>query len=369
MKGKRVDIFWGLMLVFMGGLFLTRNLGIVPDLSPILWSFLFMAASIGFFASYFIKGKEQWWWLFPALGSASIAIIIWLAEAGIDGAFMGTMVLWSAAIPFFMAYFQDRKANWWALIPGWVTAVIGGIILLENTLSDELIGAMIMVGIALPFLFVYLSNRKHWWALIPTYVMGVLAVIILLSNSVSGELVGALFMFATALPFFVIYLLRHEQRWALIPTYVLGVLGLVVLFSSGVHGEFVGAMFMFALALPFFILYLSGKLYWWALIPAGILSSIGLIALLSGFMSTEGWQGRLLGVLLFLGMSATFGVLWLQRQRTPTEWAKYPAVGLAIAALLVMVLGEHTEILSAIVLIAIGAWLIIENGRRPKLKG
>ncbi|MEZ4641470.1 MAG: hypothetical protein R3E31_01795 [Chloroflexota bacterium] len=148
MKGKRVDIFWGLMLVFMGGLFLTRNLGIVPDLSPILWSFLFMAASIGFFASYFIKGKEQWWWLFPALGSASIAVIIWLAEAGIDGAFMGTMVLWSAAIPFFMAYFQDRKTNWWALIQDG-NGRYRGIILLENALSDELIGAMIMIGIAL----------------------------------------------------------------------------------------------------------------------------------------------------------------------------------------------------------------------------
>ncbi len=369
MKGKWVDIFWGIVLILLGGLFLTRNLGYIPDLSPILWSLVFAGTSVVFFVSYIAKGKEQWGWLFPALLSGSIAVIIWLAEAGRDGAFMGTLVLWTCAIPFFVAFALDRQKNWWGLIPGWVMGMIGAVVLFADTVRGEWIGALIMFGIALPFFIVYLANRQHWWALIPAYVLSVLGVIILASTSTSGEWIGAFFMFAIALPFYVVYLRNKEFKWALIPAFVLTALGIVAGISSAVQGEFVGAFFMFAMALLFAIIYWRQKENWWAQIPAGIFSSIGVVVLLGSWLNPESRLEEFIGVLLFLGIAATFGILWLQRGRYPVEWAKYPAVGFTIGSLLVLVLGRNPEIISAVALIVIGVWLLFENRRQPKLKG
>lgn len=370
MKGKWVDIFWGAILILIGGLFLAQNMGYnLPGLSPSLWAILFGGASIFFFTSYFSKGKEQWGWLFPALLTATIAIIIGLAEAGIDGAFMGTMVLWSCALPFFVAYTLNRQQNRWSLIPGWALSIIGLVVLLSDFVRGEWVGALIMFGIALPFLAVYLANRAQWWALIPAYVLSALGIIILASETVRGEYVGAFFMFATAIPFYILYFRNKQLQWALIPAYVLTVLGLVAGFSGGVRGELVGALFMFAFSMLFAIIYFRHKQNWWAQIPAGILGSIGLVVLLGDVIGVEAQQEKLLGVLLFLGIAATFAVLWLQRDRYPVDWAKYPAVGFVIGSLLVLIFGERPEMITAIVFILLGVWLLFENRRQPKLKG
>lgn len=369
MKGKWVDVFWGFILILLGGLFLAQNLGYISDLAASIWSIIFAGASVLFFFSYFSKGKEQWGWLFPALITASLAIIIWLGAAGRDGAYMGTMILWSCALPFFVAYSLDRKQNWWGLIPGWSLGVIGLVVLLSDAVRGEWIGALIMFGIALPFFVVYLANRQQWWALIPAYVLSALGIIILASNTVRGEYVGAFFMFAIALPFYVLYFRNKKLQWALIPAYVLTVLGLVAGFSGGIRGEYVGALFMFALSALFVIIYWRHKENWWAQIPAGILGSVGLVVLLGSSSRLAPRQENLLGVLLFLGIAATFGVLWLQRNRYPVEWAKYPAVGFAAGSLIVLVFGGRPEIITAIALILIGVWLLFENRRQPKLKG
>ncbi len=369
MKGKGIEIFWGIVLILLGGFFLTRNLGYLPDLSPIIWSLLFVGVSIVSFASYFAKGREQWGWLFPALLAGSIALIIWLAEAGRDGTFMGTLVLWSCALPFFVAYSLNRQENWWGLIPGWALGVIGAVVLLADSIRGEWIGALIMFGIALPFFVVYLTNHQHWWALIPAYVLSVIGIIVLASMGTQGEWIGAFFLLAIALPFYVIYLRNKAFKWALIPAFVLTILGIIAGISSTVQGEYVGVFFMWALALLFALIYWRSKENWWAQIPAGIFATIGLVVLLSTIISPETRQETLLNVLFFLGIAATFGLLWLQHGRYPVEWAKYPAVGFAVGSLLVLLLGSRPEIISAIALIVIGVWMLIDNRRQPKLKG
>lgn len=319
MKRKWVDYVWGGLLILLGGFFLAYNLEIIPEPSVMLWTGLFGAASLIFFVIYAMSGVRNWGWLFPALGTAAIAVIIVLAETGWDGPFLGSLFLWAASVPFWVAFLANRRENWWALIPGWATAVLGAIVLLSNVLAGELIGALVMLSIGLPFFVVYLANREHWWALIPGFVVSGIGVSILFATSLRGEFVGAFVMFAIALPFLAIYLLRRE--------------------------------------------------HWWALIPGGILASIGLTAFFSGFVTGEGWQGRLLGSIIFLGSAVVFGLLWLQRDRQPTAWAKYPALGLAITGLIILAAGPQVEYLWPLALIAAGLWLLVDNVRAPKLKG
>lgn len=317
MKSKQMNLIWGIVLVLMGLLFLLESIGLIPELSPTIWAVVFGTVSLIFFALYAASGLRYWGWLFPAFIFAGLAGTTYLAVSGADGTIAGAFFMGAVSLPFWLVFLIDRQKNWWALIPGWATAVITIVILLAESTAGEWIGALVMFGIGLPFFIVYLRNREHWWALIPAYVLTVLGFVVLLSTQISGELVGALFLLAVALPFFFVYLRNRE--------------------------------------------------HWWALIPAGVLATVALVAYLSGWATTGGWADRGLGSILFLGLSVTFGALWLLRNRYPTEWAKYPAVGLLAAAVVVMAFGAQMEIAWPVVIILIGVWLLVESAQRPRL--
>lgn len=127
---------------------------------------------------------------------------------------------------------------------------------------------------------------------------------------------------------------------------------------------------MFLFALPFFIVFFRWKDAWWALIPAGIFTTIGLVVVVSMFVpqDQEVWNGILTGTVL-LGMGLTFGLLWLRRGTWPTDWTKYPAVGLLAAALLAFVLGRNVQDYWAVVLLGVGILLVVTGLLPKKTKG
>ena len=111
---------------------------------------------------------------FPACITAGLSVTILMDEIGNFGSVTGTPILFSIAVPFFVAYLFDRKKNLWALIPAWVMSVISLITLLADRVNGNWIGTLVLYSIGLPFLVVYLMDRKNWWALIPAGVMAVI---------------------------------------------------------------------------------------------------------------------------------------------------------------------------------------------------
>jgi hypothetical protein len=318
MKVQQNNWIWGIVLIVLGGLFLLESLGYIPNFAPMVWSAVFAVGSLFFFVMYFRNGLSEWGWLFPAMILGGLAIVIALADANVEGTWIGALFMACVSVPFWVGYGVDRQENWWAAIPGWVTAVLTLIILFSNQVAGELIGTLVMWSIALPFFVVYLTNRQHWWALIPGFVLGMVGLVVLLSNQVGGEWIGTLVMFAIALPFFAVYLYSRKQ--------------------------------------------------WWALIPAGILATIGLIVPFASQIEPDNTSARLVGVVLFLGMAAPFAFLWWRQKEYLTDWARYPAVGLILFALLTLVFGNQVETMWPVLLIGIGLWLLYNNSYRPKLK-
>lgn len=313
MKARTLNLIWGLLLIAAGGLFLAQNLGLISAPAPLVWAGLFGVASLTFFASYFVSGARNWGWLFPAFVTGAVAATIFLAEMGISGAFMASMILWSVAVPFLVPFVQAPRENWWALIPAYVLGVIGGFLLLSGFIAGEWLVALVMFTIALPFFVAFLLDQENWWALIPGFVMAAVGLFMLLITQFSGEALGAFVLLAIALPFFVVFLRTRDN--------------------------------------------------WWALIPAGVLATIAVVVLAAGATS-ESAEARWLGGVMFLGLAATFGTLWLMRSSQPTEWAKYPAAGLLVASLAAFAWGAGVQIVWPLALILIGGWLIIDVWRR-----
>jgi hypothetical protein len=125
-------------------------------------------------------------------------------------------------------------ANWWAMIPGYVFAFVGAVIILGRLgVEGDGMGIFVLSAVGLPFLYVYIRDRRHWWALIPAYVMFAVSGIIVLSHyDVAGGLTGAYVMFAVAFPFFIVYLLNRANWWALIPAGIMSFIGVGIMVAS-----------------------------------------------------------------------------------------------------------------------------------------
>lgn len=233
MKSRYLNLVWGLILIVAGGLFLAQNLGYLQELSLLTWIVVFGGLCLLFLASYLINGVHQWGWLFPTMISGALALTIGLINAGMESSAIGAPILVAVGIPFLVAFFLNRQANWWALIPAWTMLVLTAVVLLADWVPSVWVGALVLFGIALPFLVIFLVNRSRWWALIPAWVMSLMGVITLLADSVPGEALGTIVLWGIALPFLAIFLLDRSRRWALIPAGVLGVVGLIPLLTLG----------------------------------------------------------------------------------------------------------------------------------------
>jgi len=317
MKRNIINIFWGVVLIALGGLFLADKLHYV-NLELITsqgWGIIFAVTSAAFFLSYFLSGIRNWGWLFPALIFATLALTISMILGNPDSSIMAVPILLSIGIPFYIGY---------------------------------------------------LLNRKHWELLIPAWILTVVAVTPILSESINSDLVGALFLFATALPFLVVYLVNRQRKWALITGIVLGFIAIFPLLGSFLQGDIQGPVVMFLFALLFLIIYIVSKKKWWVLIPSGVFASIGLVALLDTLLPNHDYFligdlqfGVYTGV-LFLGFAITFGILWLLRASQPTNWAKYPAIGLLIASILAFLMGKtFNDLIPGIALLVIGIVMIL----------
>lgn len=234
MNEFRGRFFGGLALILMGAVFLGVNLGILPQFDEFLWASFMGILSLLFFITYFTSGIRSWGWLFPATIFASISATIFLSSTGANGAYGGALVMAGVAIPFWVALTLGRK-NWWALIPAGILTIIAGIVLLSSTaLGDDFIGGIFMVGLGIIFITIYFMNREQWWAVIPggvTATIGFTAVAseIQMPGALSDRLVGGVFFGGLALTFAVLWLLRekHNTGWGRYPAIPLGLLSLI----------------------------------------------------------------------------------------------------------------------------------------------
>lgn len=165
-------------------------------------------------------------------------------------------------------------------------------------------------------------------------------------------------LFATAGAGFLYAFFRDpDSWWAAIPGFTL--LGLTAAAAWDGLGpgtdELGGAMFLGGMGLGFVATYLARRENWWAVIPGGALLTL---ALVSGLSASLGQAAE--GVVLFLGLAVTFGLLAVLP--TPEGRMRWPIIPAAVLATIgVLVSAGATTVLDLVwpvALILAGLYLV-----------
>jgi hypothetical protein len=182
-------------------------------------------------------------------------------------------------------------------LSGWLWSlglILGGLLLLlfnfgllgvdQPLVRPLLAGGLALAGLA--FFSAYLAARQHWWRLLPAWTLLGMAGMIGLSTLTAATAVnGALLLAGLAIAFLHIYWLnRAEHWWALLPGGFLLVLAAIVAISAWVPLAVLGGVLFVGLGAVFGLVYLVGDRLrqWWALAPAAMLLIVGCFVLGGG---------------------------------------------------------------------------------------
>ena len=255
-ENRWIQVIGAFLLIGAGLIFLSMNLGIMPQFAPLFWAAWLITGGVIFLAAHLV-GRAHWWTLIVGCALIGPGLTIVLAEAlQLPGEVAGGALLAVLGCGFGGVYLHDRRANWWALIPAGVMAALTAMVLLSTVARGELLGAIFFGGTGLVFLALYFAEiggrRYNWWTLIPAGALFSLALVVLLSM-LSPQAAGAALFLGLGLTFGVLYLMRGPGRplqWAWIPAMaLLGFGALILLVSGGPAGNLVWPLVIIALGL------------------------------------------------------------------------------------------------------------------------
>lgn len=181
------------------------------------------------------KQNALWW--AAGLFVSGLLLLIWnfevLAPYEPWTQILLALLLFVVSVGFFTGYFGVR--NVWRFIPGWIMGSLVLMVLLSlfPNSPNELIAALLFLGVAVAFIHIYLTDRiEQWWALLPAGFMLVIFLLIAATSLTTNiVLLGVLLFGGMGVVFFAVYLLSPgaQQWWALIAGGVLVFSGLFLL--------------------------------------------------------------------------------------------------------------------------------------------
>jgi hypothetical protein len=160
------------------------------DLSIWAWVAILAAGGLAVLIIY-LTDRSMQELLIPIYVLWVIAAFLALIELNIlRDQIIATYVLAAIGLPFLVVYLRNR-AEWWYLIPAYVMLAIAGLVALTGArvVQDRLVPAYVMFAIAIPFMVVYVRNRANWWALIPGGIMAIIGTAFLLTRAIARVIV------------------------------------------------------------------------------------------------------------------------------------------------------------------------------------
>jgi hypothetical protein len=168
---------WSFSLVVGGLILLLFNFGWLDAYAP--WPQAVLAATCGVAAAVFFVGyarnHQEWWRLLPGWTLTSLAAMVLTGTfATVDRSLIAAQLFGGLALAFGSIYLAARGERWWAILPGGFMLVLAIVVGASSWVSStEVLAAVLFVGLGLVFFLLYFldQRRRQWWALIPGSVL------------------------------------------------------------------------------------------------------------------------------------------------------------------------------------------------------
>lgn len=180
---------WSLSLILGGVVLLLSNFGLLDAYAP--WPQAVLAGGCAAAAAAFFIGfarhRQEWWRLLPAWTLTALASMVLTGVfADVDRSLIAAQVLGGLALAFGNIYLLARQERWWAILPGGFMLVLAAVMAASRWIATvEVLAALLFGGLGLVFFLLYLldQKRRQWWALIPGSVLLVFGALALTSGS------------------------------------------------------------------------------------------------------------------------------------------------------------------------------------------
>lgn len=180
MQISRGQLVWGVTLILLGALIFAQQQGLINALIP-FWVWVFGGLGLLFLLTA-LTDWSKWGFVYPGFSSLGIGAVIFLAtNTRVSGNVIGAIFLGSVALPFWFTLLLQRR-HWWAIIPGGSITVLAVMpLLVESGASAQLIGAVFFLGLGATFALVRLwtiRDRRMAWAWYPALILALFGLVI-----------------------------------------------------------------------------------------------------------------------------------------------------------------------------------------------
>ena len=181
-KQTKQSLVWGGLLILIGSMTFVET---ITYLGPWIWVAGLAAAGAGIYALYSTDRAEKWMLVVSYVLETVAVLVALLTLKILPAPFIPTFVLLNIAIPFLVIYLQGDRKQWGLLIPVYILAAVAVMVpmIIKGFLDGILIAAYVLFAIAIPFFVVYFRNSKNWWALIPGLITAIVGFAFLIAEN------------------------------------------------------------------------------------------------------------------------------------------------------------------------------------------
>jgi hypothetical protein len=204
----RRGAIWGMLLIVFGVLALVET---VTDLSAWAWVGVLAAGGFLVLAAYAVDRTQPWLLVVSYAMLAVAGLVALLTLEVLRDPFIAPFVLGAIALPFVVAFFHTGATRWALLIPPYVLLAVAVMVPLEETgvLADNQVATYVLFSIAIPFFVAFARAPRRWWALVPGVILAIIGVSLLITERLA-EFVGPIVLIIAGVLVLVRQLTRKE---------------------------------------------------------------------------------------------------------------------------------------------------------------